>query len=163
MEMHQLYQLHGKFIFIKTCSYKSPSRCIRRRPKLSMRNSWNHIKSIKLCSKNRCTFSNIVVPYVLSQEDIQEIQECPPLDAIVREFNPNLVPLSFAGKDQGCVSPVFPYQWLAKWGMGQTHRSSTSKEHPVRVFIYSWIEHLSRGTDKSLVLCCRWAIPEILQ
>ena len=30
-------------------------------------------------------------------------------------------------------------------------------------FIYSWIEYLSCGTGKSLLLCCRWAIPEILQ
>ena len=57
MEMHQLHQLHGQFMFV--------------------------------------------------------------MAALVRKFNPGLVPLSFAEKDQRCVSPVFSYQWLAKWGMGR--------------------------------------------
>ena len=41
--------------------------------------SLNHVKFIKLCSRNGRTFFNIVVTYVLSEEDIQEIQDSPPV------------------------------------------------------------------------------------
>ena len=41
--------------------------------------SSNHIKFIKLRSRDWQTFVNIVVTHVLSQEDIQEIQDSPPV------------------------------------------------------------------------------------
>ena len=56
---------------------------------------------MKLRSRNGRTFLNIVVTYVLSQEDIQEkfkILHRPRshLAAIAQEFNPGLAPLSLA-------------------------------------------------------------------
>ena len=49
----------------------------------------NHIKFIKLRSRNRHTFFNIVVTHLLSQEDIQKIQDSPPVlgDIWLQWFN----------------------------------------------------------------------------
>ena len=75
----------GKLLSIISCSLvpaltKSlalvSSRLIRRRPKLSIGNSLNHTKFIKLCSMKGHTFFNIVVTHVLSEEDIQEQAGC---------------------------------------------------------------------------------------
>ena len=104
-----------------------------------MRNSSNHIKFFKLCSRNWCNFLNIVVPRVIPRRRPwnPRLSTRPPwpLAAIVRKFNPGMVPLSFAEKDQGWVSPVSLYQWLTQWGMGQVEASlsSTRKEHPAQV------------------------------
>ena len=78
IEMHQLHQLQCQFIFFKTCSDKESSDCfIKANQKKSLKTP-NHIKFIKLCSRNGHTYLNIVDTHVLSQEDIKEIQDSPP-------------------------------------------------------------------------------------
>ena len=127
---YQLHQLHGQFILGKTSSdivtrslRTVSSRRIRTtkiwtRPKLSMRNSSNHIKFIKLRPRNGWTFFKLWFHMCYPKKTSRKPKffTCPswPLAAIVRGFNPGLIPLSFAEKDQGCVSQIFPYQWLAK-------------------------------------------------
>ena len=68
--------------------------------------------------------------------------------AIVHELYPGLAPLSLAEKDQEYVSFVSHY----KRGMRQARLSSTRQEHPAQVILYAWIENLSSGTDKLLLL-----------
>ena len=98
---------------------------------------------------------NIVTPDVLSKEDIQEIQNYLPifrdlwLQSIANStrvwFLSHL--LKRSDDDQGCVSQVFPYQWLAIRRMGH---ASTWKEHPAQV-VYT---HEFKTCHVELTICC---------
>ena len=144
-------------------------RLIRRKPKLLTINSSNHdIKFIKLCSRNRCSFINIVVAYVLSPRRLPGNPRFSALPlwtfaAIVSKFNPALVPLYFAEKNQHFAS--FPLSMACQTWNKQCAKLvclPPGKSILHRWFTYSWIDNLSCGTDKLLLSCCKLAMPKLL-
>ena len=117
MEMHQLHQLCCQFIFIKICSDKESLDGFI---KVHLFQYCGSICAVPRRHPGNPRFSESTHPQW-------------PLAAIVSYFNTGLVPLLFAAKDQGFVLPVFPYQLLAKWGMGQARRSSFRNKDPAQV------------------------------
>ena len=116
---------------------------------LLMRNSSNHIKFIPMNSRNEHTFFDVVVPYVLSQQDIQEnlrFSTCPSWPLAATRVQPG-------SGHQGSVSPVFPFQWLTNEEWAKFVGLPSEKNILHRWFIYSWIENSLCGTLTSYCCC----------
>ena len=148
MEMHQLHQLHGQFMFVIS-SFKS-------------------YQVYQAAFQERMDLFNIVVPYVLSQQDIHETQNPPPVfcniwlhlfaNSTLAWFLSHLLK-----KTKDAFRRYFPTNGLPSEEWAEL---VTRKERPARPWVIcmlmNWrLQGLSSGTDK-LLLCCRWAIPELL-
>ena len=112
-----MYWIHGQLMFIKTCFDKEPSHGLinanQQKTEVIDGKLSKSYQLSQLHSRNWRTFFNVVVTNLLSQEDIQEIQDsAPALGGIWLQLLKNstriLAPLSLAEKNKDVFRFFFP-------------------------------------------------------
>ena len=157
----EMHQLHCQFKFVQTCSDKEfwdgfikAHHNFHKKTEVIDEKLSNHIKFIKLhSSKNGRTFFDIVVTHVLSQEDIQEIQDSPPVlcDIGLHLFE-NSTQVWFLYHKPKKAKDVFRLLPPTDEECAKLVGYPPGKSILDRWSIYAWIENLSCGTDKLLLL-----------
>ena len=144
--MHQLHQLHGQFIFVKTCSDKESSDCLINIYQGASETDLSYLwETLQMISSLSSCVPRMGVPF----------SNCGSLCVIQR----------LPGNPKFCTRPQWPFlqspsigssneEWVKLLGLPP----AMSTLH--RWIIHSRIENLSCRTDKLLFLYCKWAIPK---